>query len=99
MSLAVLGIVVLMPFMAPLLIPGVSVSSFALAKQLGLAVLLPLMAGAVINVYTGILFDPRDRALLAWFRIAAQGKNRAQHRDNITEYRRRGCILCGNRRH
>ena len=34
MPLAVVGTVVLMPLIAPLLIPGVSVSSFALAKQL-----------------------------------------------------------------
>lgn len=51
MPLAVVGTVVLMPLMAPLLIPGASVSSFALAKQLVLTVLLPLLAGVVINVY------------------------------------------------
>ena len=49
MPLAVIGIVVLMPLMAPLLIPGASVSSLALAKQLILTVLLPLTAGVVIN--------------------------------------------------
>lgn len=51
MPIAVVGIVVLMPLIAPLLIPGVSVSSFALAKQLVLTVLLPLAAGATINIY------------------------------------------------
>ena len=51
MPLAVVGTVVLMPLIAPLLIPGASVSSFALAKQLVLTVLLPLVAGVVINVY------------------------------------------------
>jgi len=51
MPLAVVGTVVLMPLMAPLLIPGASVSSFALAKQLVLTVLLPLVAGVIINVY------------------------------------------------
>jgi BASS family bile acid:Na+ symporter len=49
MPLAVVGTVVLMPFMAPLLIPGASVSSFALAKQLFLTVMLPLVAGATIK--------------------------------------------------
>ena len=51
MPLAVVGTVVLMPLIAPLLIPGASVSSFALAKQLVLTVLLPLVAGVVINIY------------------------------------------------
>ena len=51
MPLAVVGTVVLMPLIAPLLIPGTSVSSFALARQLVLTVLLPLVAGVVINVY------------------------------------------------
>lgn len=51
MPLAVVGTVLLMPLMAPFLIPGVSVSSTALAKQLILTVLLPLVAGVAINVY------------------------------------------------
>jgi BASS family bile acid:Na+ symporter len=51
MPLAVVGTVVLMPLIAPLLIPGASVSSLALAKQLVLTVLLPLVVGVVINVY------------------------------------------------
>ena len=51
MPLAVVGTVVLMPLLAPLLIPGASVSSFALAKQLVLTVLLPLVAGVLVNVY------------------------------------------------
>jgi BASS family bile acid:Na+ symporter len=51
MPLAVVGTVVLMPLMAPQLIPGASVSSFALGKQLVLTVLLPLVAGVLINVY------------------------------------------------
>jgi BASS family bile acid:Na+ symporter len=51
MPLAVVGTVVFMPLLAPLLIPGASVSSFALAKQLVLTVLLPLVAGVLINVY------------------------------------------------
>lgn len=51
MPLAVVGTVILMPLMAPVLIPGVSVSSLALAKQLVLTVLLPLVAGIVLTVY------------------------------------------------
>lgn len=53
MPLSVLGIVVLMPVLAPLLIPGASVSSQALAIQLFLSVLLPLVAGVLINLYAG----------------------------------------------
>jgi BASS family bile acid:Na+ symporter len=51
MPLAVVGTVVLMPLLAPLLIPGASVSSFALARQLFLTVLLPLVAGVLINFH------------------------------------------------
>lgn len=51
MPLAVVGTVILMPIMAPYLIPGVSVSSLALAKQLILTVLLPLVVGVMMNVY------------------------------------------------
>ena len=51
MPLAVVGTVILMPLMAPVLIPGVSVSSLALAKQLILTVLLPLVAGVLMMVY------------------------------------------------
>ena len=57
MPLAVVGTVVLMPLIAPILIPGVSVSSFALAKQLVLTVLLPLVVGVVIKVYASKLAD------------------------------------------
>jgi BASS family bile acid:Na+ symporter len=52
MPLAVVGTVILMPLMAPVLIPGISVSSMALAKQLVLTVLLPLVVGVLIMVYT-----------------------------------------------
>ena len=51
MPLAVVGTVVLMPLIAPLLIPGASVNSFTLARQLSLTVLLPLLAGVVTKVY------------------------------------------------
>ena len=57
MPLAVVGTVVLMPLIAPILIPGVSVSSFALAKQLVITVLLPLVVGVVIRVYASKLAD------------------------------------------
>lgn len=57
MPLAVVGTVILMPIIAPLLIPGVSVSSLALAKQLIITVLLPLVAGVVIKVYANQLAD------------------------------------------
>lgn len=57
MPMAVVGTVVLMPLIAPLLIPGVSVSSFALAKQLFITVLLPLVIGVVVKVYAGSLAD------------------------------------------
>jgi len=51
MPLAMVGTVVLMPLMAPLLIPGLTVSSWALAKPLLLTVLLPLVVGVAIKVY------------------------------------------------
>jgi BASS family bile acid:Na+ symporter len=43
--------VLLMPLMAPLFIQGLTVSTWALAKPLLLAVLLPLMIGAAIRHY------------------------------------------------
>jgi BASS family bile acid:Na+ symporter len=57
MPLAVAGTVVFMPILAPLLIPGVSVSSIALARQLVLTVLLPLVIGVIIRVYASRLAD------------------------------------------
>jgi bile acid:Na+ symporter, BASS family len=66
MPLAVVGTVILMPLLAPVLIPGVSVSSLALAKQLILTVLLPLVAGVLIMVYakkTGIAIFPYVKKL------------------------------------
>jgi BASS family bile acid:Na+ symporter len=51
MPLAVVGTVILMPLMAPWLIPGASVSSLALATQLALTVLLPLVLGVLVKVY------------------------------------------------
>jgi len=57
MPLAVAGTVVFMPILAPLLIPGVSVSSIALARQLFITVLLPLVIGVVLKVYVSRLAD------------------------------------------
>ena len=45
------GTVVLMPLMAPLLIKGLTISTWALAKPLLLTILLPLMIGAAIRHY------------------------------------------------
>lgn len=57
MPLAVVGTVVLMPLMAPLLIPGLTVSSWAIGKPLLLTVLLPLVIGIVIKVYASQIAD------------------------------------------
>jgi BASS family bile acid:Na+ symporter len=45
------GTVVLMPLMAPLLIQGLTIDTWALAKPLLLTILLPLMVGAAIRHY------------------------------------------------
>ena len=55
--LAVVGTVVLMPLMAPLLIPGLSVSSWAIGKPLLLTVLLPLVIGVAIRMYASQVAD------------------------------------------
>ncbi|MBE0625223.1 MAG: bile acid:sodium symporter [Burkholderiales bacterium] len=57
MPLAMVGTVVLMPLLAPLLIPGLSVSSWALAKPLLLTVLLPLVIGVAVRVYAARVAD------------------------------------------
>jgi len=46
-----IGTVVLMPLLAPLLIKGLTVSTWALAKPLLLTILLPLIIGAAIRHY------------------------------------------------
>ncbi len=51
MPLSVVGTVVLMPLMAPLLIPGLTVSSWAIGKPLLSTVLLPLVIGAAVSFY------------------------------------------------
>jgi BASS family bile acid:Na+ symporter len=51
--LVVVGTVVLMPLMAPLLIKGLTIDTWALARPLLLTVLLPLMIGAAIRHYAG----------------------------------------------
>jgi BASS family bile acid:Na+ symporter len=49
--LVAVGTVVLMPLMAPLLIAGLTISTWALAKPLLLTILLPLMIGTAIRRY------------------------------------------------
>ena len=49
--LVAVGTVLLMPLMAPLLIQGVTISTWSLAKPLLLTILLPLMVGAAIRQY------------------------------------------------
>jgi bile acid:Na+ symporter, BASS family len=51
--LVAIGTVVLMPIMAPLLIQGLTISAWALAKPLLLTILLPLIIGAVFRHYAG----------------------------------------------
>jgi bile acid:Na+ symporter, BASS family len=46
------GTVVLMPLMAPLLIQGLTISTWALAKPLLMTILLPLVIGAVIRHFS-----------------------------------------------
>jgi len=57
MPLAVVGTVVLLPLLAPVLIPGLTVSSWAIAKPLLLTVLLPLVAGIVIRRHASGVAD------------------------------------------
>jgi bile acid:Na+ symporter, BASS family len=49
--LVAVGTVVLMPLIAPLLIPGLTIDAWALARPLLLTILLPLMVGAAIRYY------------------------------------------------
>jgi len=51
--LVAVGTVVLMPMMAPLLIKGLTISTWALAKPLLLTILIPLIIGAAIRHYAG----------------------------------------------
>jgi BASS family bile acid:Na+ symporter len=57
MPLAVVGTVVLMPVLVPWLIPGLTVSSWAIAKPLILTVLMPLVVGVAIKVYAPRVAD------------------------------------------
>ena len=50
-----IGTVVLMPLIAPLLIKGLTISAWALAKPLLLTILLPLVIGAAIRYYANTL--------------------------------------------
>jgi BASS family bile acid:Na+ symporter len=49
--LVAVGTVVMMPLMAPLLIQGITINAWALAKPLLLTILLPLVIGAAIRHY------------------------------------------------
>jgi BASS family bile acid:Na+ symporter len=49
--LVAVGTVVFMPFIAPLLIKGLTIDAWALAKPLLLTILLPLIVGAAIRYY------------------------------------------------
>jgi BASS family bile acid:Na+ symporter len=49
--LVAVGTVVLMPLMAPMMIKGLAIDTWALAKPLLLTILLPLVAGAAIRHY------------------------------------------------
>jgi BASS family bile acid:Na+ symporter len=55
--LTAVGTVVLMPLMAPLLIQGLTISTWALAKPLLLTVLLPLILGVAIRKYAATVAD------------------------------------------
>jgi BASS family bile acid:Na+ symporter len=57
MPLAVVSTVILMPLLAPLLIPGLTVSSWAIGKPLLLTVLLPLVVGVALKVYAARVAD------------------------------------------
>ena len=53
--LVAVGTVLLMPLMAPIMIKGVSISTWALAKPLLLTILLPLIIGAAIRYYADVV--------------------------------------------
>jgi BASS family bile acid:Na+ symporter len=55
--LAAVGTVVFMPLISPLLIPGLTLSAFALAKPLVVTVLIPLLIGALIRTYAAPTAD------------------------------------------
>lgn len=67
MPLAMVATVVLLPVMAPLLIKGLTVNAWSLAKPLILLVLLPLVVCAAIRVYAAPV---ADRLLPAVKRLA-----------------------------
>ena len=57
MPLAVVSTVILMPLLAPLLIPGLTLSSWDIGKPLLLTMLLPLAIGVLIKVYAARVAD------------------------------------------
>jgi BASS family bile acid:Na+ symporter len=57
MPLAVVSTVILMPLLAPLLIPGLTLSSWDIGKPLLLTMLLPLAIGVLVKVYVARVAD------------------------------------------
>ncbi len=57
MPLAVVSTVILMPVLAPLLIPGLTLSSWDIGKPLLLSMLLPLVTGVLIRAYAAPVAD------------------------------------------
>jgi BASS family bile acid:Na+ symporter len=71
--LTAVGTVVLMPLMAPLLIQGLTISTWALAKPLLLTVLLPLIIGVAIREYAATVASkmfPAVKAIAALSTLA-----------------------------
>jgi BASS family bile acid:Na+ symporter len=60
--LVTIGTVIFMPFMAPLMIKGLSINAMELAKPLIITILIPLIAGALLKTYaskfTARIFKP-----------------------------------------
>ena len=57
MPLAVVSTVILMPVLAPLLIPGLTLSSWDIGKPLLISMLLPLVIGVLIRAYAAPVAD------------------------------------------
>ena len=71
--LTAVGTVVLMPLMAPLLIQGLTISTWALAKPLLLTVLLPLIIGVAVREYAAAVANkmfPAVKAIAALSTLA-----------------------------
>jgi BASS family bile acid:Na+ symporter len=57
MPLAVVSTVILMPLLAPLLIPGLTLSSWDIGRPLVISMLLPLVTGVLIRAYAAPVAD------------------------------------------